>query len=240
MLLPGPGQKLLLGPGNLRRLPHIFIDFVYFFFLDLNVQAAHQVNGVHQGLEIYGNIIFYIQIQVLVQHIDGFFGASMEVCVIRLIIFHVHLLQDRIPVDGSHPDLFGLIINRCDNNGIRVSSFFQMSVSGVSSKQGYRCISFLLSALIDLNVFRINGDRLEFLIFGHYVSCSHQHHQDDDLKCKEERPLPSPAPSFLPELRCLYCFQLPLSFRHDQPLFSMVYKNIYNILLYSPQKSNLS
>ena len=63
-------------------------------------------------------------------------------------------------------------------------------------------------------------DRLEFLIFGHYVSCSHQHHQDDDLKCKEERPLPSPAPSRAAEpsfLLPLRAAAKPLSFHCTAP-----------------------
>ena len=120
--------------------------------LHIDVNTAKCIDHIGNCREIYGDKIRDIQIQVFVQHADRT-GRSAEIITFgRLAVLSVCIVQVSIAVNRHQFDIFCLVVDACDQNGITVSLFVKASLSGVHTEQCNVCIAFQVDVVIDHNV----------------------------------------------------------------------------------------
>ena len=145
-------NELRFFTSHLRCLFQKLIHVLDFLFLNVNLDSAKQINRIRQRFKVNCYIILNIQIQIFIQHIDSILRTACKICIVGLFDFSIHLLRQRITIDRHHLYFLRLIINCCYNDAVRTCSLFQLSFSGISSKQRNRCISFLICSLIHFDV----------------------------------------------------------------------------------------
>ena len=120
--------------------------------LHIDVNAAKCIDHVGHCREIHRNKVGDIQIQVFVQHADRT-GRSAEIITLgRLAVFSVGIIQIRITVNRYQFDIFCLVVDARDQNGIAVCFFVKAALSGIHTKQGDVCIAFQIDVVVDHNV----------------------------------------------------------------------------------------
>ena len=123
--------------GALYSLCNEGVDIVVLGLADLNVHAAQDIDPCGHGLPVKGHILGDIQIQILIDGLDGLLGAALGVGRVDLIIYvPVVDVQIRISVYGHQLDLSGLPVNVGDHDHIRLVSLTGGIVPGIHAEDG--------------------------------------------------------------------------------------------------------
>ncbi len=72
-------------PRHLHKLHHIPAYIRDLFFLDINLYSAYCIYHIYQRIKIHRDIMLDIQIQILIQHRNRIFRASVRIRGVRLI-----------------------------------------------------------------------------------------------------------------------------------------------------------
>ena len=148
-----------------RRLCHVLVERLNFLLFKSDLDSSQQIYHIRYGAEVHGHVIFNIKIKIRVQHINGHGRTAVTVRGIALLISSVRKVENCIAIDGDHPDLFRLIVQTCNNNGIRSVSFPEIPVSGVYPEESDIRISLSQIHVSGLN-FLINNQILRLYIAG--------------------------------------------------------------------------
>ena len=164
--------RLRYGMGLLARhtgrLFHEFIQRSDLLRLQVDLNAAQEIDGIGDGRKVHSSIILDIQIQVLVQHVDSLGWSAEAVGRVTFLKLAVLDVQDGIPVNGDHADLLGLIVQAGDDDTVAAGADLQLPAPGVDTKKGYIGVPLarFFRLLVYYDIFRRDLLRIQLVQLG--------------------------------------------------------------------------
>ena len=138
------GYIAALSSGDLSGHCDVAADTVHircFFIRDVQFNAAQGIYRLSQCIEVNGYIFLNVQIQVAVEHLNGFLRSAMIVCIITftecLITIHI---QTGITVNRYQFYFLGVVVNAADHDAVTVTGIIITGRTVVHTKQGNRRI----------------------------------------------------------------------------------------------------
>ena len=115
----------------------ILVEISALLFVDLKLDPAECIDRMRQSLKSDRHKIQNIQIQVLIEHVDGLRGAAQGIGSIGLCIIAPAHIQDRVTIHRDQADLACFLMDRGDHDRVAsVVSLQKVSGTGIHAKQG--------------------------------------------------------------------------------------------------------
>ena len=164
--------------------------------INVNVNAAQEINCLGHCRKVHTDIILDIQIQVLIQHAHGLLRTTCGICAITLVELSIRQIKIGITVYTDQFYFFGIIIDTCNNDGVTSVSASQLScLTGIEAEKCHRCISLhglqgrFLNCVIHFYFFRVYLRLLELIQLAYYPESKHQNQNYRDLDAEDHHAL---------------------------------------------------
>ena len=135
MLPPGLCDRNIFLALLLCHLFFIIIQVLNLRFINIQIQPAHIINGITESAKADCDKVLNVHIEVHIEHVDRLLRPALCIGRITFIIGIVAEIEICITIYRYQFDISGILIDGCDQNGIRSCILRQFSLTGIHTEQ---------------------------------------------------------------------------------------------------------
>ena len=140
--------------GRLYGLGNEGVDVFKFRRRDFNVDATHNVNGIHDSFPVEGDIVIRLYIEIVAYHPERLFRSAFEISFIEFMVFSGLInLHEGVTVNAADAYVSGLLIQRDQHVHIGKGIFPEIAVSRIHAEYGYGIIAARMGLLTQQEIF---------------------------------------------------------------------------------------